>query len=87
MAKRLWKWKQKTQILPAVDIISEQSLVAGFKKKLEEKEKLAKKNIILLIRIDRRNFYEMTYTPNIKIKTSWKDIILVFNDINLSIKF
>lgn len=76
----------KAQILAARDVISEDFLFLGLKEKLDEKEKLATKNIILLIRIDRRSLADLNYLPHAKHVTNWKDVILVFNDANISIK-
>jgi len=49
---------------------------------LSKKEKSAKDNIILLVRIDHRDFAKSDY----KVKTKWQDIIFVFNDSNISVK-
>ncbi len=70
-------------VLSAKDIaLSNLERYKFYSQDLDRKENSAKDDIILLVRIDRRNFVESDY----KVKTKWQDVIFVFNEGNISIK-
>ncbi len=81
--------KQKNGSLPQAFIISAPDYPLDDDRRLEayfsdllKKESTAQNDIILLVRIDRRDKPK----SNLKIDTGWKDVIFIFDDENLSVK-
>lgn len=75
--------KREAFILPAKDVaLPNRERYEYYLHDLNKKENSAKNNIILLMKIDNRDFLD----PDSKIKTKWQDIIFVFDEGNVSIK-